>query len=206
MGSRTLVITLGQLRAHQLTWQNFKENVLDQLQADLAVCVPADAYFDVTNPFYVNARFRWLIPDSADLAPTFDRIQSLLGSSEDWRALCEVGGTWLGRIAQSSQPGAAAINYVLRWFMLDNIEAAGLTRVYDRFVVTRSDFYYFCPHPPLESLRSDRLWIPDGEDYGGLCDRHLVVSGADLVASCNQINDFLLRPHEIRKAMIERSD
>ena len=80
MKRRTLVITLGQLRAHQLTWNNFKENVLDQLDADLAVCVPDDTFFDRTNTFYVNARFRWLIPDASDLAGAFDRIQKTLGA------------------------------------------------------------------------------------------------------------------------------
>jgi FkbM family methyltransferase len=206
MSCRTLVITLGQLRAHQLTWANFKENVLDQLQADLAVCAPDDAFFDFTNPFYLNARFRWLIPDAPDLADTFDRIQRILGSSEEWRVLCDVKGSWLGKISQSNQPGAAAILLILRWFMLNDIEAARLTDVYDRFVITRSDFYYLCPHPPLECLSAESVWIPDGEDYGGLCDRHLVVSATELAASCNLIGDLLLHPQQLREAMIERSN
>jgi hypothetical protein len=44
--------------------------------------VAHDAFFDLTNPFYTNARFRWFVPDHADLAVTFDQIQELLGSSE----------------------------------------------------------------------------------------------------------------------------
>ncbi len=204
MSGRTLVITLGQLRAHQLTWANFKENVLDQLNADLAVCVPNDAFFDFTNPFYVNARFRWLIPDAPDLSDTFDRIQRLLGGSGDWRVLCDVPDHWIGRIAQSNQTGAAAILFILRWFMLDNIRADRLTEVYDRFVITRSDYYFLCPHPPLEYLDAESLWVPDGEDYGGLCDRHLVVSATNLVASCNLIDELLLRPSQMREAMIEK--
>ncbi len=203
MSRRTLVIVLGQLRAYQLTWENFKQNVLGQLDADLAVCVPDDAFFDRANPFYTNARFRWLVPDAPDLSETFDHIRKQLGSSEDWRVLCDVKGSWLGRISQSGQRGAAAILYVLRWFMLHNIRAEGLDRVYHRFVITRSDFYYVCPHPPLECLAADRLWIPDGEDYGGLCDRHLVVSAEDLVASCNLIDDLLHHPRQMRNAMIE---
>lgn len=201
MANRTLVVTLGQLRAHALTWSNFRQNVLEQLGADLAVCVPHDAHFDFTNPFYTHARYRWLVPDAPDLANIFDRIQRLLGGSEDWRLICDVQGSWLGKVAQANQPGAAAILFVLRWFMLNNIRAAGLTDVYDRFIITRSDFYYLCPHPPLDCLSSDHLWVPDGEDYFGLCDRHLVVSSADLFAACSLIDDFLLRPREMRDAM-----
>jgi hypothetical protein len=201
---RTLVVTLGQLRAHELTWTNFQENVLDQLGADLAVCVPDDEFFDPANPFYAGARFRWLVPDAADLADTFDRIQRSLGVSEDWRTLCDVQGSWLGRIAQSRQPGAAALLMVLRWFMLEHIRADRLTDVYDRFVITRSDLYYLCPHPPLAMLDPANLWLPDGEDYGGLTDKHLVVSAADLAASCCLIDDFLTRPQEMRAAMVDR--
>jgi hypothetical protein len=206
MSNRSLVITLGQLRAHQLTWANFKEKLLKPLRADLAVCVPDDPFFDFTNPFFVNARFRWLIPDASDLADTFDRIQRLLGGSEDWRVLCDVKGSWLGRISQSNQPGAAALLYVLRWFMLSNIQAASLTDVYDRFIITRSDYYLLCPHPPLEFLDAESLWIPDGEDYGGLTDKFLIVSASDLVAGCNLIDDFLLHPHQMRDAMSSRSN
>ena len=37
--SKTLVIILGETRAHQLTFENFKENVIDRLQADLCLCI-----------------------------------------------------------------------------------------------------------------------------------------------------------------------
>ena len=120
--------------------------------------------------------------------------------------LCDVGGSWLGGIVQSRQAGAAAILLVLRWFMLNNIRAAALTETYDRFVITRSDFYFPCPHPPLQHLDQGSLWVPDGEDYGGICDRHLVVSAADLVASSNLIDDLLLHPHQMREAMIRNVD
>ena len=205
MGGRTLVVVLGQLRAHQLTWKNFEQNVLSELEADLAVCVPNDTFFDRTNPFYANARFRWLVPDASDLSGIFDQIQKQIGSSEDWRVLCDVKGSWLGRIPASGQKGAAAILYILRWFMLHNIRAETLDKVYDRFVITRSDFYYVCPHPPLECLAAERLWLPDGEDYGGLCDRHLVVSADHLIASCNLIDDLLLYPRHMRDAMIKNT-
>ena len=48
------------------------------INADLAVCVPGDAFFDFTNPLYVNARFRWVIPDAPDLADTFEIADAVL--------------------------------------------------------------------------------------------------------------------------------
>lgn len=206
MPRRTLVVTLGQLRAHALTWENFRTNVLDELQADLAVCVPTDSFFDFTNPFYQHARYRWLVPDYGDMADAFDRIHSLLGSSEDWRVICNIQGSWIGKISESNQPGSASILFVLRWFMLNNILSAQLTEIYDRFVITRSDFYYLCPHPPLDCLDPRYLWIPGGADFGGITDRHLVVSSQDLVDSCNLIDDLLLRPTEMLNAMMAKND
>src|SRR5258705_6397885 len=47
--------------------------------------------------------------------------------------------------------------------------------------------------------------MPNGEHCGGLFDRQLVVSAADVVASCNLINDLLLRPYQMQKAMSARS-
>lgn len=82
----------------------------------------------------------------------------------------------------------------------------GVLDRYDRFVVTRSDFVWPCPHPPLSVLDRGALWIPEGEDYGGLTDRHLVVSREDLATALGLIDDILLRPTELYEEMKHRDD
>jgi hypothetical protein len=77
---------------------------------------------------------------------------------------------------------------------------------YDRFVVTRSDFIWPCPHPPLSILDRRSIWIPDGEQYGGFTDRHLVVSREDAASVLGLIDDILLRPDELYEEMKHRSD
>ena len=80
-------------------------------------------------------------------------------------------------------------------------------RRYGRFVVTRSDFIYPCPHPPLSILDCGWIWIPDGEQYGGFTDRHLVVSQEeDAAAVLSLIDDIRLRPDELYEEMKHRSD
>ena len=37
--SKVLVCILAQTRSYEVTWKNFKKNVLDELNADLALCV-----------------------------------------------------------------------------------------------------------------------------------------------------------------------
>ena len=37
---KTLVVILAETRAHELTYKNIKENLIDIVEADLAVCIP----------------------------------------------------------------------------------------------------------------------------------------------------------------------
>ena len=71
----------------------------------------------------------------------------------------------------------------------------------DRFVITRSDFVWLCPHPPLSVLDREAIWLPDGEHYSGLNDRHLVASRADVVNCLNILEDILLRPIQLYEEM-----
>ena len=50
--SRTLVIILSETRAHELTFDNFKQNVLDVLNADLCVCIGIKDNYDYENRYY----------------------------------------------------------------------------------------------------------------------------------------------------------
>jgi SAM-dependent methyltransferase len=204
---RVLVCVLGQLRAHQLTWVNFKDNVLDTLGADLAVCIGTDAGFDPANPYFANARHRWTIPEFADYGDGFEMARHELGGEAEWRALLAVRNQWLGGIRGSTaHPGSGAIQIFFRWFLRHNLLRDGLLDRYDRFIVTRSDFFYVCPHPPIELLDHNALWIPDGEDYGGFTDRHLVVAAEDLAASLGLIDDIVLRPRALAAEMSGRAD
>lgn len=199
---RVLVCVLGQLRAHELTWPNFKTNVLDELEADLAVCIGTDDQFDPANPYYANARHRWSIAEFADYAEGFELARQALGGVADWRMLLTVGSQWLGGIkAENAHPGSGSIQIFFRWFLLNNLLKDNLIAQYDRFIITRSDFFYCSPHPPVDVLDCNALWIPDGEDYGGFTDRHLVVTAGDVQASLSLIDDIVVRPHALLAEM-----
>jgi hypothetical protein len=89
---------------------------------------------------------------------------------------------------------------------LRGLHQDGILDRYERFVITRSDFVWLCPHPPLSVLDRGSLWIPDGENYGGFTDRHLVVSREDAAAALSLIDDILLRPDELYEEMKHRAD
>ena len=58
--SKTLVIILSESKADELTFNNFKKNVIDELNADLCLCFGIKSDYNVNNPFYNLAKFKFL--------------------------------------------------------------------------------------------------------------------------------------------------
>ncbi|CAK9005375.1 unnamed protein product [Durusdinium trenchii] len=47
-------------------------------------------------------------------------------------------------------------------------------RPYERIIFSRPDFHWIAPHIPLSYLSTEHIWVMDGEDNGGLNDRHWI--------------------------------
>jgi hypothetical protein len=197
---RTLVCVLGQLRAHQKTWPGFKRLVLDELGADLALAIGSEPDQDTANPFWQHATHRWIFPEYQDFGEGFDDAQRWLAHAkgvalQQWRQVLAIGGNWLGGVeGPTTRQGGGAVVMFMRWFLLNRLVATGVLEQYDRFVITRSDFLWTAPHPPLSILRPDAVWIPEGEAHGGVTDRHIVVSRQDIAACLGLIDEVVLRP------------
>src|SRR5262249_28128423 len=128
--------------------------------------------------------------------------QRNISTRPDWRSLLRIKGVWQGGIrSPDPQPSASSILPFCRWLLLRGLQQEGVIDRYDRFVITRSDFVWLCPHPPLHVLSPREIWLPNGEYYGGLPDRHFVVSREDVVDCLNGIEDILLHPFELYEEM-----
>jgi hypothetical protein len=94
-----------------------------------------------------------------------------------WRRLLTPGAQLLGGIAdpEVQEIGSGAIVLYFRQFLAESIERAGIADHYDWLIVTRSDLLWPIPHPPIESLSARHIYALDGEGYGGVEDRHLIV-------------------------------
>ncbi len=200
---RVLVCLLASTRSHQLAFPSFKKYVLDELNADLALALTIDEKYDYANPLWQHAKYRWTAPVFADYGEAFDWVQHRLCQQReipapDWRLLLRVKGIWQGGIRSPyPQKSVAALLPFCRWILLQGMQQDSVLDRYDRFVITRSDFIWLCPHPPLSILDRDALWFPDGEHWGGINDRHLVASRADIVDCLNGIEEILLHPNEL---------
>jgi hypothetical protein len=197
---RVLVCILASTRAHRLTFASFKRQVLDELSADLALALAIDQNYDYGNPFWQHAKYHWTAPDREDYGEAFDLVQRSLceqykAAAVDWRSMLRIKGPWQGGIqSPEPQPSRSSILPFCRWLLLNGLQQDAILDRYDRFVITRSDFVWLTPHPPLSILDRNSIWLPNREHYGGLPDRHLVVSRTDVVNCLNVIEDLLLDP------------
>jgi len=124
MKAKTLVVILGQARADKLTWYSFKKNVLDILEADLALCIGESPENTSANKFWAHATYRWEVPEYMDFGDGFDQVQlDRYGEITEWRQVLNVPDQWLGGImGENEQPGSAGILVFLKAKLLEFLE------------------------------------------------------------------------------------
>lgn len=276
---KTLVIILSETRAHELTFESFKKNVIEQLNADLCLCIGVKKDYNFDNPFYNLAKYKFLYNEPEDFAESFEYAYNILsknrpkyekleninclydilnnhndnisfyGNYNDienfdnydddeivvhtskfenqyknqvygikksmnilkneqnvnsykkplyWREFLKIKDQFLGGIKDDNHqhPGSAGILIFFRWFLLKNLIDNDLINKYDRFIITRSDFIYQLPHPKLEYMNENFIWIPDNEHYGGYTDRHVVLSKNNIESYLNILNNLVLKSNE----------
>src|SRR5436190_9260847 len=166
-----LVAIVGTTRAWELCWESFAANVLDELGADLALCTGDRD--ERPNPLYDRAKFVWQVDEPDDWAKAYDRA----AGDSSWRGLLKPHDQLFGGIRDTAypQPGMVALLIYMRWSLAAHLESSGLLDEYEWLIWTRSDFLWPVPHPDLRYLSSRRLHVFDGEHYGGVCCRHVVV-------------------------------
>jgi len=161
---KTLVCIIGQIRIPNLTWDRFKKYVLDELGADLALCLHDGGQTDRDNPYHKNAKYFFEYKNIGCWAKSYDAM------NPGWRDLVTIPGDWIGDIKEPiERKGTGGVLTFLRWWLYQNLEKI---EKYDRVIVTRSDWFWTAPHPTLDN---DHIWLPNAEFHGGLCDRHLVI-------------------------------
>ena len=282
---KSLVIILSETRASELTFDNFKKNVIDELNADLCVCIGVKPDYDYNNPFYLLAKYKFTYDEPDDFGDAFEYAYNIISSNKPkyecltninalygklsnpkqsihninyygnnenniiefdnfnddeiiihtkdfsdelwknqvygiktsnnnnlinqenvitykkplyWREFLKIKDQFLGGIKDNydQHPGSAGILIFFRWFLLKNLIDNDLINKYDRFIITRSDFIYQLPHPKVENMNENCIWIPDCEHYGGYTDRHVVLSKNNIESYLNILNNFVIRSNE----------
>tara|TARA_Y100000389_G_scaffold41693_1_gene36401 strand:+ start:9665 stop:11401 length:1737 start_codon:yes stop_codon:yes gene_type:complete len=180
---KTLVVLHGNSRGSEVAWQSLYNRVLKPLNADLALVLPKG---EEKNSLYERAKYIKLIDEYDDWGDCIDEILQEENMEPNiilnWRNILlknEYTGLW-GCVKKDNKKltGSGAIGFCHRYYMRKLIIDNQLDKKYDRFIIGRTDTYYAADHPDLDN---DFTWIPEGEDYGGICDRHLVVNKKDVL-------------------------
>jgi hypothetical protein len=187
--NKTLVIIIGSLRGGEKSWHSMYKHLLDENNADLALMVGEGGNHTLSP--YQRAKYVWEFKEYEDWADAIDLIDG-----PAWRE------TVLPKVLKKSgivggvtgYVGSGAIIFMARFWVQQKLDDLNLLDVYDRVVLTRSDYFYACAHN-LQQLDPRYIWIPAGEDYGGLSDRHWILNKYH-VRRALRINENLVKRHQ----------
>ena len=201
--SRLLVCLLGSLRGSEQTWSTLIDRVLRPNAADLVLMLGvADGTTRRRTLLHKVAIRAWQIRDRSDESwgAYLDAIAWSTGApnATAWRhdlGRIRVGSdSWMSPLFLGPWRWSATINLILRWELKQRLLAdRALLDGYERFMITRSDQFFYCP-PALGLLSGSLLWVPEGEDYGGLCDRLLLCSRVHVLEALSIIDGFVVTP------------
>lgn len=161
---KTLVILIGNARGGEETWGSMYKNLLEQYNADLAICFGENK--DKSLSLYKKAKYIWEIPEYNNWREFYDDY-----FNSDWDTFLNKqkynNASLMGGIDDFT--GSGAIIFAFRHYLLKN--KIDYINQYDRIILTRSDFYYIDKHPLLPL---GKLYAVEGEEYGGVSDRHFI--------------------------------
>lgn len=178
---RPVVCLVGTLRAIDLTYKSLIEQVIEPLNADLVFCV---SRMSAEDEAYIDKFRKYNIVDIYLYEDGKNQYQDFLNDFTDqltpeqqkqWHKYFEIEGNWLGGLKDRRGSGFHLnFNYWQLFNRLQNLQQKGFN--YQRFIITRTDLCWLAPHPPLDVLEPQSIWIPTGENYNGYNDRHAVCS------------------------------
>ena len=200
--NRTLVVVLGNVRGGTPAWKSMIRELLDPNMADLALLVGEG---DPTNPpehtlLHDRAKYIWTVPEYDDWA---DAMEDIPDKPLDWRPRLfgMTNATRRGNIllgAAQNISGSGALVFMFRFYLSQKLVEHNLLSVYNRFVVTRSDHYYLCVHD-LSILSNDYIWVPEGSDHYGICDRHFIASNETVLSALDILPPLVRHPEAYRE-------
>lgn len=285
--SKTLVIILSETCADELTFNSFKKNVIDELNADLCLCIGMKPD---NNPFYQLAKYKFIYNEPDDFSDAFQYAYNIIssnktkyeclkninalygklgkpqqstenitfyGTSDDiinfddfnddeiiihtkdfpdnlwknqiygikksdnnnnlvsqenvitykkslyWNEFLKIKDQLLGGMkdVHNQHSESAGILIFFRWFLLKNLIDNDLINKYDRFIITRSDFIYQLPHPKLDIMNENCIWIPDCEYNNGYTNKHVILFRNNIESYLNILNNIVLHSNEYYNKM-----
>ena len=80
--AKNLVIVLSETRASELTFDNFKKNVIDELNADLCICIGVKDNYDYNDPLYNLAKYKFTYDEPTDFGDAFEYAYNIISENK----------------------------------------------------------------------------------------------------------------------------
>jgi len=151
-----LTILAGHPRGGEKTWHTLYKNVLTPLNSDLAI-VTGSKWLD-SQSFINKSKYQWIIDEPEDWLSYYKK--NFRGNWEEYFNLGKKTGLY-----SSGSIHFALKDIILKYYLNELLN-------YDYIIYSRFDQFYVDKHPKFSGTN---IWIPEGEDYFGICDRHAVV-------------------------------
>ena len=97
------------------------------------------------------------------------------------------------------QIGSCAIQYYYKWLLLKKLRENDLIKKYDWFILTRSDFMWHVPHCPTSLFDRELLYIPYGQCYDGVTDRHHIIPSVHIEKCLDLLEPILFDTDNVLK-------
>ena len=168
---RTLTILLNSTRDADACFPLMQKNLLDPMDSDLAFCGAFPANND--DIIICSSKYIWGHEEPSDWGHVVDHWRDNQGA---WRQVnkLSMNNHLFGLGSKDGVVGSGIIVTYWRDYLSTCLNEDIFSK-YDWFIFTRSDFYWNIPHPPVNLLSSDHIYIQDSEYHGGLPDRHFIV-------------------------------
>ena len=151
-----LTVLIGHPRGGEKTWHSLYENVVEPLNSDLAILTGKKWIHDQS--FVHKSKYLWVFDEPDDWFSYYE--EKFTGN---WKKYFELG-------KDTGLYNSGSIHFALKNILLDDY--INDLKEYEQIIFTRFDQFYLNKH---SEFSKDFIWIPEGEDYFGLCDRHAVV-------------------------------
>lgn len=178
---RTLVILFGEFRGNDISWQNMVDNLIKPYNADLALCIGRkDESLPQFNPLTSIAKYDWSFKEPKKW---YDYVEKFFDETSETEIRW-----WKENIRYGLKGGGSTrgiIPIIFQHYIYHN--HIDTIRQYDRIILTRPDMYFVRPYPILSN---DHVWIPNGDDSGGLYDR-LIIFPPKYAKECLTLLDFM---------------